>query len=93
VYADQGYKAWLVDWILRWKAFLLEIVTKPPDQVGFQVYPKRWIVERTCAWFGNDRRLSNDDERTVVSSEGMIRFAAMRHMVRKLARLRHQMHS
>jgi len=93
VYADQGYKAWLVDWIMRWKTFLLEIVTKPPDQVGFHVHPKRWIVERTFAWFGNDRRLSKDYERTVTSSEGWIRFAAMRHMVRKLAKLRHRTHA
>ena len=24
----------------------VEIVRKPPDQVGFAVHPKRWVVER-----------------------------------------------
>ncbi len=88
VYADQGYKQWLVDWIARWQHFLLEIVQKPPDQAGFQVHPQRWIVERGFAWFGNYRRLSKDYERIVASSEGMIRIASMHLMVRKLARLR-----
>lgn len=88
VYADQGYKQWLVDWIATWQTFVLEIVTKPPEQKGFHVHPKRWIVERGFAWFGNYRRLSKDYERLVASSEGMIRMASMHLMVRKLARLR-----
>ena len=82
VYADQGYKQWLVDWIAKWQTFLLEIVTKPPEQRGFQVQPKRWIVERGFAWFGNYRRLSKDYERLVASSEGMIRIASMHLMAR-----------
>jgi putative transposase len=93
VYADQGYKQWLVDWIARWQQFVLELVQKPPDQAGFQVHPKRWIVERGFAWFGNYRRLSKDYERVVVSSEGMIRIASMHLMVRKLARLRPDINS
>src|SRR3712207_3169871 len=36
VYADQGYKAWIVEWIARWQTFILEIVTKPPEQHGFR---------------------------------------------------------
>jgi putative transposase len=88
VYADQGYKQWLVDWICKWQTFLLEIVKKPVDQQGFQVHPKRWIVERGFAWFGNYRRLSKDYERLTMSSEGIIRIASLHLMVRKLARLR-----
>jgi putative transposase len=93
VSADQGYTSWLVDWITKWQQCILEIVTKPAEQRGFQVHPKRWIVERTFACFGNDRRLRKDYERTVTSSEGRIRFAAIRLMVRKLAKLRHQTNS
>jgi putative transposase len=93
VYADQGYKQWLVDWIAKWQTFVLEIVTKPPEQRGFQVHPKRWIVERGFAWFGNYRRLSKDYERIVASSEGMIRIASMHLMARKLARLRQDSNS
>ena len=88
VYADQGYKEWLVEWIATWQTFVLELVKKPADQQGFQVHPKRWIVERGFAWFGNYRRLSKDYERTTSSSEGMIRIASMHLMARRLAKLR-----
>ncbi len=90
IYADQGYKDWLVAWIARWQAFVLELVRKPPEQQGFQVHPKRWIVERFFAWLGNFRRLSKDYERTVESSEGMIYLASIRLMTRKLAGLQQQ---
>lgn len=93
VYADQGYKSWLVDWIARWQQFMLEIVMKPPEQQGFQVLPKRWIGERFFAWINNYRRLSKDYERTVESSTGMIHFVSVRLMARKLADLRQIEHS
>ncbi len=88
VYADQGYKVWLVDWIARWQKFILEIVMKPPEQQGFQVLPKRWIGERFFAWLNHYRRLSKDYERTVASSTGMIYFVSIRLMTRKLDNLR-----
>ncbi len=90
VFADQGYKDWLVTWIARWQCFALELVQKPREQQGFQVHPKRWIVERFFAWLGDFRRLSKDYERTVESSEGMIYLASIRLMTRKLAGLRQQ---
>jgi len=88
IYADQGYKRWIVEWIAQWQRFVLEIVRKPSDQEGFQVHPKRWLVERFFAWIGNFRRLSKDDERTIESSEAMIYLASIRLMVRKLVGLR-----
>ena len=90
VIADQGYKQWLVDWVKRWQSFVLELVVKPPDQQGFQVLPKRWIVERFFAWLNNYRRLSKDYERTVASSEGMIYFVSIRLMTRKLANMSYE---
>ncbi len=89
VYADQGYKAWLVEWILRWQKFVLELVIKPPDQQGFQVLPKRWRVEQFFGWLNTYRRLSKDYERTPESSQGMIYLVSIRLMTRKLARLRY----
>ncbi len=35
----------------------VEIVKKPPDQVGFAVHPRRWVVERFVAWISRNRRL------------------------------------
>ncbi len=89
VYADQGYKTWLVDWIARWQTFVLELVIKPPDQQGFQVHPKRWKVEQFLGLLTTYRRLSKDYERTTKSSEGMIHVASIRMMLRKLSRLRY----
>jgi putative transposase len=66
----------------------VEITTRLSDQPGFQVIPRRWVSERTCAWLGNYRRLSKDYEYWVYTSDAMI-YAAMVHMrVRRLARLR-----
>lgn len=86
VFADQGYKAWLVAWVARWLSFALEIVVKPADQVGFHVQPKRWLVERSLAWLSNFRRLSKDYERDPSHSEGMIYLASIRLMLRKRTR-------
>ena len=54
------------------------------DEPGFTVIPKRWVVERTYAWFGHYRRLGKDYEFLPTTSEMMI-FAVMVHlMVRRL---------
>lgn len=90
VYADQGYKMWLVDWIKQWTTYILDIVRKPPEQQGFQVHPKRWIVERFFAWLNTFRRLSKDYERTVESSTAMIYVASLQLMTRKLTKLRQE---
>ena len=42
---------------------MIEIVRKPATQRGFEVHPKRWVVERTLAWLTAHRRLARDYER------------------------------
>jgi len=57
LWADGIYsKGGLVDWVHETFGIVLEIVKRPPDQVGFQVLPRRWVVERTLAWLGRYRR-------------------------------------
>jgi putative transposase len=64
----------------------LEIVKRSADIKGFQVLPRRWVVERTFGWLGRYRRLSKDYEGLPETSEALI-YAAMIHlMVRRLAR-------
>ncbi|WP_375316673.1 transposase [Wolbachia endosymbiont (group A) of Colletes cunicularius] len=51
-FADQGYTGKLQNLCLLETGCLLTITKKIVD-TGFQVIPKRWIVERTFAWLGN----------------------------------------
>ena len=56
------------------------------NQSGFEVLPKRWIVERTFAWLGINRRLSKDFERFNETSLAFIQTAMIKLMTRRLAR-------
>jgi transposase len=63
----------------------LEIV-KRSQLPGFTVLPKRWIVERTFAWFGRCRRLAKDFENCARIAVAFILLASIRLMLRRLAR-------
>ena len=54
---------------------------------GFEVIPKRWVVERTFAWLGKYRRLSKDYEQRIDVSEAFLYFCSTHIMVRRLARI------
>jgi putative transposase len=86
VWADQSYAGMLVEWVHHFFAFVLDIVRRPKQQRGFQILPKRWIVERTFGWFNRYRRLSKDYERREDVSEGMVYLASSRRMLRWLDR-------
>lgn len=66
---DEGYRGMFVDYIAC--EFDLEVNISERITPRFVILPKRWIVERTLAWFGNSRRLSKDYEVSVESSENM----------------------
>jgi putative transposase len=53
---------------------------------GFQVLPRRWVVERTFSWLSQNRRMSKDYERLCATIEAFIYAAMTRLMVRRLAR-------
>lgn len=63
----------------------IEVSNRPEGAVGFVPLRKRWVVERTNAWNGRDRRNSKDYERRVESSESMIRISNIRIMLGRLA--------
>jgi putative transposase len=63
----------------------LEIVVREPGTQGFQVQPRRWVVERSFAWLSRNRRLAKDYECMVQTSETLIEFAAARLLLRRLA--------
>jgi transposase len=86
VFADQGFAGRLLDWAARTLSMVIDIVRKPPEQRGFEVHPKRWVVERTLAWLTAHRRLARDYERDPEVSEELIRWAAINQMLRRVAR-------
>jgi putative transposase len=85
LWADGGDAGTLVDWVQEHCGWVLAIVKRSDDATGFQVLPKRWIVERTFAWLGRYRRLSKDYEATTESSEAWVTIAMIHLMVRRLA--------
>jgi|SRR5271170_1118462 len=64
----------------------VEIVRKLPDQVGFAVLPRRWVVERFLAWISRNRRLAKDFEGTLASATAFIYAAAVMLLLRRIAR-------
>jgi transposase len=61
-----------------------EIVKRSDQAQGFEVIPRRWVVERTFAWLGRCRRLAKDFENLTRNALAFIRLASIRLMVRKL---------
>ena len=53
---------------------------------GFQVLPRRWVVERSFAFLGHNRRMSKDYEKLCATSEAFVYAAMSRLMLRRLAR-------
>src|SRR4051812_33191530 len=70
--------------VWRAGAWSLQIV-KRSDAAGFEVLPKRWIVERTFAWISRNRRLARDFERYATTVAAFIRLRHNPHMLRRLA--------
>ena len=64
----------------------VEMVREPPDQVGFVVHPRRWVVERFFAWISRNRRLWKDPEATLASANAFLYAASIMILIRRLAR-------
>jgi len=81
--ADAGHESWkLARQLLRDNGWKLQIAKR--KQRAFKVIGLTWIVERTFAWLGRNRRLSKDYEYAVQSSETMIDIACIRLMLNRL---------
>jgi len=85
IWADGGYAGELVGWVLLQLKLLLSIIKRNNDVKGFQLLPRRWVVERTFSWFNHFRRLSKDYESLPSSSESFIYLAMIRLMLSRLA--------
>lgn len=85
IWADAGYQGALISWTQAAFAWKLDIVRRTKHQAGFELLPKRWLIERTFAWLVRNRRLSRDYERLPQTSEAFIYVAMIRLMTRRLA--------
>jgi putative transposase len=84
IWADGGYAGKLIEWTRETIHRKLEIVKRSDDAKGFEVLPRRWVVERTFGWLGRYRRLSKDYEQLTDNSEAMILIAMSNLMSRRL---------
>lgn len=88
IWADGAYAGQLIQWVNMTCHCVLDIVKRSDTLKGFQVLPRRWVVERTFSWLNRYRRLAKDYERLPESSEAMIHIAMIRLMLSRLARKR-----
>jgi putative transposase len=62
------------------------IVAKLAGQIGFQVLPRRWVVERTLSWISRCRRTVRDYERLPEHHAAIVQWSMIIIMSRRLAR-------
>ena len=86
IFADGGYAGPKLRSALkaigRWT---VQIVKRSDTAHGFEVLPRRWVVERTLAWPGRCRRLSRDWEKSIASAEAWVLIAHIRRVTSSLA--------
>ncbi|WP_283811304.1 IS5 family transposase [Bradyrhizobium uaiense] len=87
VFADRVYRGkQLVDAISHCGPWTIEIVERPLGVKGFQLLPRRWVVERTFAWFGRCRRLARDFEGSAATERAWLLVAHLRLLTRRIAK-------
>lgn len=87
LWVDNSYRgAEFIKWVQQTTGLMLQPVKRPEGQKGFEVLPRRWVVERTFSWFNHYRRLSKDYEFLPTTSEMMIYVAMTPLMLRRLTR-------
>ena len=94
VFADGGYAGpKLTDARAQLGTWTMEIVKRSDTAKGFVLLPRRWVVDRSRrdgakrgAWFGRNRRLAKDFEKTIESAEAWILIASVQLLGRRLAK-------
>ena len=81
-FADRAYAG---SRVAQASSVAVSIVGPAPGQKGFAVQPRRWVVERSFAWFGRRRRLVRDHKATVSSAVAFFTLAAAMVLVRRFA--------
>jgi len=86
IFADGAYGGEKLSRAMSAASWKIEVVKSPANQKGFEVIPRRWVVERTIAWINRCRRLAKDYENLNRTAVAFIRLASIRLMLRRLTR-------
>lgn len=87
IFADRVYRGpQLLTALADLGQWTIEIITRTESAGTFKAEPRRWVVERTFAWLGRNRRLAKDFEATIASAVAWIYIASVRLLSRRLAR-------
>jgi putative transposase len=87
LFADRVYRGpKLLNAISDVGRWTIEVITRTQNVGSFKAEPRRWVIERTFAWFGRNRRLAKDFEKTIASAEAWIMMASVKLLSRRLAR-------
>lgn len=84
ILADAGYQGEELIHLARRSLHAVFEVVKRAEEAGFNVIPKRWIVERSIAWFNWFRRLSRDYEGNMETSENWVLVASISMLLKKI---------
>ena len=86
LFADSVYNGPnLRDALAKFGNWTIEIVKRTADAAGFQLLPRRWVVERTLAWLNRNRRLAKDFEASIASAKAWVYIASVQLLIRRLA--------
>lgn len=101
-WADQGSTGLILAWIHEELGWTVEVVERSPRRglvvtadgrlqrvrlpAVFEPLPRRWVVERSFAWLGRQRRMSKDDERLPSTSEAFVYLTGIRLLLGRLTR-------
>jgi len=88
LFADGGYQGPVFSGTVTraMPGLSVEIVKRSDAARGFEVLPKRWVVERSLGWFGRCRRLAKDFENLNRTALAFLRLASIRLMLRRLCK-------
>lgn len=84
IIADVSYRGELIKNTRKMFEWVVEVVLRSDISSKFEVLPKRWIIERTFAWFESYRRLSKDFEFQTETSQAMIQLAMIQLMLNRI---------
>ncbi|MEA2808010.1 MAG: hypothetical protein QOJ17_2151 [Rhodospirillaceae bacterium] len=86
IFADGAYAGdKLKKAMSKFGCWTFEIIKRSDTARGFEVLPRRWVVERTFAWLNRCRRLAKDFEATVTSAVAWVLIAHIRRLTRRIA--------